>query len=193
MGDASQRNSRREARYKRKPSRDRRAGIQTEKGGEPGFKQANRDSSRETQAEMGLRATARNVLRHGMSFGTDYVLRHAEGLTPDATRRRVAEEHAGLTSDATRRRVAEEHADEVTPDATRRRVAEEHAGLTSDATRRRVAEEHVDEVTPDATRRRVAEEHADGTAPGVGRDPASETARGPRDVSRAHASAAPGD
>ena len=112
---------------------------------------------------------------------------HADEVTPDATRRRVAEEHEGLTSDATRRRVAEEHVDEVTPDATQRRVAEEHAGLTSDATRRRVAEEHADEVTPDATRRRVAEEHADGTAPGIGRDPASESARGPRGASRAHA------
>ena len=31
-----------------------------------------------------------------------------------------------------------------------------------------------------------------GTAPGVGHDPASETTRGPRDASRAHAGAAPG-
>ena len=50
----------------------------------------------------------------------------------------------------------------------------------------------VEVLTSDATRRRVAEEHADGMAPGVGRDPASETAQGPRDTSRAHASAAPG-
>ena len=65
-----------------------------------------------------------------------------EGVWPKSTRVEV------LTSDATRRRVAEEHADEVTPDATRRRVAEEHAGLTSDATRRRVAEEHADGMAP---------------------------------------------
>ena len=38
-------------------SRERRAGIQAERG-EPGFKQANRDSSRETQAEMKFGRTA---------------------------------------------------------------------------------------------------------------------------------------
>ena len=94
---------------------------------------------------------------------------HADEVTPDATRRRVAEEHAGgsvdIRCDPTA--VTEEHADEVTPDATRRRVAEEHAGLTSDATQRQFTEGHADEVTPDATRRRVAEEHADGTALGA--------------------------
>ena len=83
-------------RYKRKP------------------REANRDSSRETQAEMKFGRGADRTTCYGTEC--DYVLRHAEGLT----------------SDATRRRVAEKHADEVTPDATRRRVAEEHAGGSVD-------------------------------------------------------------
>ena len=87
---------------------------------------------RHRTACCGPNCVLNHVLRRGTCYGTEYdsVLRHAAGLTSDATRRRVAEEHADeVTSDATRRRVAEEHADEVTPDAARRRVAEEHAGL----------------------------------------------------------------
>ena len=146
-----------------KPSRERRAEMQAERG-EPRCKprKASRDSSRETQAEMkfGRTAAPNCVLRTELRgadrtawcgpncvvrtelrgadrttcYGTECAPAH-RGIDTRCDSKacgRRARGIEGLTSDATRRRVAEEHADEVTPDATRRRVAEEHAGGSVD-------------------------------------------------------------